>query len=193
MRAPLCREIRCFQALFTGLNRGAAQRRHCQTGGEYGEECHRYDLPQILCGSEGTLAVITQVTLRLLPLPPAHKTVVAVFDKVVTSGRRCIRVLTAGILPAKIEMMDNWVIRRIEETTPLGLPLDAGSMLLFEFDGTQSAVDKDVESVILSCQQAGAINVRALKTPAKPLISGRRDGPVFQAIYGASRIFSPKT
>ena len=45
-----------------------------------------YDLPQILCGSEGTLAVITQVTLRLLPLPPAHQTVVAVFDKVVTSG-----------------------------------------------------------------------------------------------------------
>jgi len=83
-------------------------------------------------------------------------------------------------------MMDNWVIRRIEETTPLGLPLDAGSMLLFELDGTQSAVDKDVESVIKSCQQAGALNVRAAKddVEAANFWTARRAG--FSAIYGAS-------
>ena len=155
-------------------------------GGNTVKNVTGYDLPQILCGSEGTLAVITQVTLRLLPLPPAHRTVVAVFDKVVTSGQAVHKVLTAGILPAKIEMMDNWVIRRIEETTPLGLPLDAGSMLLFELDGTQSAVDKDVESVIKSCQQAGAINVRAAKDAgeAANFWTARRAG--FSAIYGAS-------
>ena len=155
-------------------------------GGNTVKNVTGYDLPQILCGSEGTLAVITQVTLRLLPLPPAHQTVVAVFDKVVTSGQAVYKVLNAGILPAKIEMMDNWVIRRIEETTPLGLPLEAGSMLLFELDGIQSAVDKETEGVIKSCQQAGALNVRAAKNAgeAANFWTARRAG--FSAIYGAS-------
>ena len=155
-------------------------------GGNTVKNVTGYDLPQILCGSEGTLAVITQVTLRLLPLPPAHQTVVAVFDKVVTSGQAVYKVLNAGILPAKIEMMDNWVIRRIEETTPLGLPLEAGSMLLFELDGIQSAVDKETEGVIKSCQQAGALNVRAAKnaSEAANFWTARRAG--FSAIYGAS-------
>ena len=155
-------------------------------GGNTVKNVTGYDLPQILCGSEGTLAVITQVTLRLLPLPPAHQTVVAVFDKVVTSGQAVYKVLNAGILPAKIEMMDNWVIRRIEETTPLGLPLEAGSMLLFELDGIQSAVDKETEGVMKSCQQAGALNVRAAKDAgeAANFWTARRAG--FSAIYGAS-------
>jgi glycolate oxidase len=145
-----------------------------------------YDLPQLLCGSEGTLAVITQVTLRVLTLPAAHQTVIAIFDKVVTSGQAVHRVLTAGILPAKIEMMDNWVIRRIEETSHLGLPLGAGSVLLFELDGMPAAVEREAEGVINCCRQAGAIEVRAARdaNEAANFWTGRRAG--FSAIYGAS-------
>jgi len=145
-----------------------------------------YDLPQLLCGSEGTLAVITQVTLRVLTLPAAHQTVIAIFDKVVTSGQAVHRVLTAGILPAKIEMMDNWVIRRIEETSHLGLPLGAGSVLLFELDGMPAAVEREAKGVINCCRQAGAIEVRAARdaNEAANFWTGRRAG--FSAIYGAS-------
>jgi glycolate oxidase len=157
-----------------------------KVGGNTVKNVTGYDLPQILCGSEGTLAVITQVTLKVLTLPSAHQTVVALFDKVVTSGQAVHRVLTAGIVPAKIEMMDNWVIRRIEETTPLGLPTDAGSMLLFELDGTQSAVDKEAEGVIKSCKEAGALSARAAKDAgeAANFWTARRGG--FSAIYGAA-------
>ena len=157
-----------------------------KVGGNTVKNVTGYDLPQILCGSEGTLAVITQVTLRVLTLPAAHQTVIAVFDSVVTSGQAVHRVLTAGILPAKIEMMDNWVLRHIEEITPLGLPLEAAAVLLFELDGTQSAVDKETEGVIKSCQQAGAINVRAARDSyeAANFWIARRAG--FSAIYGAS-------
>jgi glycolate oxidase len=157
-----------------------------KVGGNTVKNVTGYDLPQILCGSEGTLAVITQVTLRVLTLPAAHQTVIAVFDKVVTSGQAVHRVLTAGILPAKIEMMDNWVIRHIEEVTPLGLPLEAAAVLLFELDGTQSAVEKETEGVIKNCHQAGAISVRAAKDSyeAANFWIARRAG--FSAIYGAS-------
>ena len=155
-------------------------------GGNTVKNVTGYDLPQIICGSEGTLAVITQVTLRLLPLPPAHQTVIAVFDKVVTSGQAVHKVLTSGILPAKIELMDNWVIRRIEETSHLGLPLEAGAVLLFELDGMPASVAMETEGVIKSCRQAGAVDVRAARdaNEAANFWTARRAG--FSAIYGAS-------
>ena len=155
-------------------------------GGNTVKNVTGYDLPQIICGSEGTLAVITQVTLRLLPLPPAHQTVIAVFDKVVTSGQAVHKVLTSGILPAKIEMMDNWVTRRIEETSHLGLPLEAGAVLLFELDGMPASVATETEGVINSCRQAGVVEVRAAcdANEAANFWMARRAG--FSAIYGAS-------
>jgi glycolate oxidase len=156
-------------------------------GGNTVKNVTGYDLPQILCGSEGTLAVITQVTLHLLPMPSAHQTVIGVFDKVVTSGQAVHKVLTAGIVPAKIELLDNWVIRRIEETASLGLPKDAGAVLLFELDGTADTVAKEAEGVISSCKQAGAINVRSARDAAEAtnFWTARRAG--FSAIYGAAK------
>jgi glycolate oxidase len=155
-------------------------------GGNTVKNVTGYDLPQIICGSEGTLAIITQVTLRLLPLPPAHQTVIAVFDKVVTSGQAVHKVLTSGILPAKIELMDNWVIRRIEETSHLGLPLEAGAVLLFELDGMPASVVMETEGVINSCREAGSVDVRAARdaNEAANFWMARRAG--FSAIYGAS-------
>jgi glycolate oxidase len=128
-------------------------------GGNTVKNVTGYDLPQIICGSEGTLAVITEVTLRVIPRPPAHQTVLAVFDKTITAGKAVHLVLNKGILPAKIELMDNFVIRRIEEVTPLGLPLDAEAILLFELDGIPEAVEKETAGVVALCQQVGAINV----------------------------------
>lgn len=155
-------------------------------GGNTVKNVTGYDLPQILCGSEGTLAVITQVTLRLLPMPPARQTVLAVFSEVVTAGQAVYRVLNEGILPAKIELMDNWVLRRIEEVTPMGLPLKAEAILLFEMDGIRSAVEKETERVINVCQQTGATEVRPARDvkEADNFWAARRAG--FSAIFGHS-------
>jgi glycolate oxidase len=150
-----------------------------------------YDLPQLLCGSEGTLAVITQLILHLLPFPPARQTVLAVFNEVVTAGQAVHRVLTEGILPAKVELMDNWVIRRIEETTPLGLPLEAEAILLFELDGIPAAVVEETEGVVNLCQQEGAKEVRPARDvkEAENFWTARRAG--FSAIFGhAPTVFS---
>ena len=145
-----------------------------------------YDLPQLLCGSEGTLAVITQVTLHLLPLPPSRQTVLAVFNEVITAGQAVHRVLAEGILPAKIELMDNWLIRRIEEVTPLGLPLEAEAIILFELDGIPAAVERETEGVIDICQREGAMEARAAydATEAENFWTARRAG--FSAVFGSS-------
>lgn len=155
-------------------------------GGNTVKNVTGYDLPQLLVGSEGTLVVITQVTLRLLPLPPARQTVLAAFNEVVTAGRAVHRVLAGGILPAKIELMDHWVMQRIEELTPLGLPLEATAILLFELDGNRAAVEKETEDVINLCKQEGAVDVRPARDAreAENFWTARRAG--FSAIFGRS-------
>ncbi len=157
-------------------------------GGSTVKNVTGYDLPQLLCGSEGTLAVITQVTLHLLPLPPARQTVLAVFNEMVTAGKAVHRVLSEGIVPAKIELMDNWVIRRIEEVTPLGLPLEAETIILFELDGVPEAVEKETEEVINLCQEEGAMEARAAydAKEAENFWAARRAG--FSAIFGNAPI-----
>ena len=155
-------------------------------GGKTMKNVTGYDLSQLLCGSEGTLAVITDVTLRLLSLPETKQTVLAVFDEVVTAGRAVHQILSNGVLPAKIELMDNWVIRRIEEVTPLGLPIEAEAILLFEMDGILEAVQNETRQVIDLCKQAGAMEVRPARDAieAEKFWTARRAG--FSAIFGHS-------
>ena len=155
-------------------------------GGRTVKNVTGYDLPQLLCGSEGTLAVITQVTLRLLPQPPARQTVLAVFNDMVLAGHAVQKILASGIVPAKIEFIDNWIIHRIEEITPLGLPLEADAVLLFELDGVAEAVGKETQEVIKLCKQVGAAEVRAARDAkeAENFWTARRAG--FSAIFGHS-------
>jgi glycolate oxidase len=157
-------------------------------GGSTVKNVTGYDLSQLLCGSEGTLAVITQVTLRLLPLPPARQTAMAVFNEMVTAGKAVHRVLTEGIVPAKMELMDNWVIRRIEEVTPLGLPLEAETIILFELDGIPEAVEKETKEVINLCQEEGAMEARAAHDAkeAENFWAARRAG--FSAVFSNTPI-----
>lgn len=155
-------------------------------GGNTMKNVTGYDLPQILCGAEGTLAVIADVTLRLLPLPQAKSTVMAVFDRVMTAGQAVHAVRSSGVMPAKIELMDNWVVRRIEERIPLGIPLTADAILLFEMDGAKENVAQETKAVIALCRQAGAVEVRAARDDAEAntFWTARRAG--FSAVFSAS-------
>ncbi len=161
-------------------------------GGRTMKNVTAYDLPQIVCGSEGTLAVITDVTLRLLAQPEAKNTVLAIFEKVTTAGHAVHTVRSSGVLPAKIELMDNWVVRRIEENIPLGIPLTAEAILLFEMDGTSESVIKETQEVIRLCKQAGAVEARSAvdAAEANKFWTARRAGS--SAIFSASPTLLPE-
>lgn len=156
-------------------------------GGNTMKNVTGYDLPQLLCGAEGTLAVITQVTLRLISLPERRQTILAVFDEVVDAGRAVSHILAEGTLPAKIELMDNWVIRRIEENMPLGLPTDAEAILLFELDGVAAVVERETARIIEQCTRNRAARVTPAKDAreAENFWTARRAG--FSAVFGSAK------
>ncbi len=143
-----------------------------------------YDLLHIFISSEGTLGVITKAELKLRPIPQAKKTVMAVYADVSVAGENVFRVLENGVIPAKIELLDNWVINRIEEIAPMGLPKDADAVLLFECDGIPEVVEKEIEKVVEVAKKYGAVDVRVAKDQAEAdkYWMARKAG--FAAVFG---------
>jgi glycolate oxidase len=143
-----------------------------------------YDLTMLFVSSEGTLGVVTKAELKLNPLPQAKKTMMAVYDDVAMAGESVFRVLENGVIPDKIELLDNWVINRIEEMMPMGLPKDADAVLLFETDGVPEAVAKETEKIVEIAKKYGARDVRVAKDQAEAdkYWMARRAG--FAAVYG---------
>jgi len=146
-----------------------------------------YDLLHIFISSEGTLGVITRAELKLNPLPPARKTTMAVYADVAKAGESVFRVLENGVIPGKIELLDNWVINRIEEMMPMGLPKDADAVLLFECDGIPEAVEKETEKIADIVKKYGATDVRIAKDmdEANKYWLARRAG--FAAVFGKAK------
>ncbi len=146
-----------------------------------------YDLLHIFISSEGTLGVITKAELKLNPIPPARKTLVVVYDDVAKAGEGVFRVLENGVIPDKIEFIDNWVINRIEEMMPIGFPKDADAVLLFECDGIAEAVEKEAEQIAEITKKYGAVDVRVAKDAdeANKYWLARRAG--FAAVFGKAK------
>ncbi len=189
---PYALKYGVFKHYILGMTAVLASGAVVKMGGYTMKNVTGYDLPQILCGSEGTLAVITDITLRVLSLPQARNTVLAVFDRASTAGTAVHKIRASGLVPAKIEFIDNWVVRRIEETIPLGIPLTAEAILLFELDGMAETVQKETQEVIAFCRQAGALEVRPAKDAqeAEKFWTARRAG--FSAIFTASPTLLPE-
>ncbi|MGD0663869.1 MAG: FAD-linked oxidase C-terminal domain-containing protein [Syntrophorhabdales bacterium] len=143
-----------------------------------------YDLLHIFISAEGTLGVITRAELKLNPLPQARKTIMAVYSDVAVAGESVFRFLENGVIPDKIELLDNWVINRIEEMMPMGLPKDADAVLLFETDGIPEAVEKETEKIVEITKKYGAVDVRVAKDQAEAdkYWLARRAG--FAAVFG---------
>jgi glycolate oxidase len=120
-----------------------------------------YDLTKLLVGSEGTLAVITKVVLRLLPLPQAKKTLFAAFENVQDAATTVNRIMSARIIPSSLEYMDGDSIRSVEEFLHQGLPTDAGASLLIEVDGMPEDVEISARTIQRICIETGA---RQMKT-----------------------------
>ncbi|MBW2038171.1 MAG: FAD-binding protein [Deltaproteobacteria bacterium] len=145
-----------------------------------------YELIMLFTGSEGTLGVITKMTLRLLPLPPANKTMMAVFDDMAVGGQAVSDILASGVIPAKIEFVDNFVIRRIEEMTPMGLPVEANALLLLQADGSSAAVEADSEQIVDILKKSGAKEVKVAKDANEAAMYWKMRSAGFAAVFGAA-------
>lgn len=116
------------------------------TGGS-ASDYPEYDFTGLLCGSEGTLAIVTSATLRIIRNPAAFKTLLATFDSVEQAGQAVSAIIARGLVPAALEMMDRNIIRIIEDFAHAGLPTDAEALLLAEVDGYPQSLDAQMEEI----------------------------------------------
>ena len=122
-----------------------------------------YDLVGAFVGSEGTLGVATQVTLRVVPVPETIRTLVAFFGHTDEAGQAVTEIVAAGIVPAAIEMMDRLSIQATEAATHAGYRLDAAAALIVELDGPEAECASGLDEVVAHCRAAGAIEVRVAR------------------------------
>ena len=124
-----------------------------------------YDLLGAFIGSEGTLGIATEITVRLLVRPAAVRTLVADFDSVEHASETVSAMVAAGIIPAAVEMMDNLAIQAVESATSCGYRREAAAALLIELDGPPEDVAEQFDQVRQLCQEHGATDVRLADDP----------------------------
>jgi len=128
------------------------------------EDAPGYDLRALITGSEGTLGVVTGITVRLTPVPRAWKTILAAFHSLEEASRAVSAMISAGIIPAALEIMDRRIVKAVEESFKLGLPVEAGAILIIEMDGLPQGMDRAGESAASLCRGQGAFIVKVAKT-----------------------------
>jgi glycolate oxidase len=126
-----------------------------------------YDLTGLLTGSEGTMALVTRITVRLMRLPEAIKTMLAVYGSADEAGATVAALTARGIIPAALEMLDGPMLRMVEAATHAGYPLDAAAVLLIEVEGLTEAVEEQAEQIADVCRSSGAREVRVAQSNAE--------------------------
>jgi glycolate oxidase len=131
-----------------------------RSGGRLVKDVAGYDLRRLLCGSEGTLAVMTELTLRLVPAPEASGIGMAYFPELADAAHAVSRVLQSGVLPVTLEFLDRVCIGTVEDFAHIGLDTSAGALLIFGQDGDPAAVERDLRRMAEACRAERATDVR---------------------------------
>ena len=137
-----------------------------QTGGKE-TDLAGYDLTGLLTGSEGVMAFVTKIIVRLLRKPELVQTVLAIFNSSEAAGRAVAEITACAITPAAVEMLDGVMLRMVEEATHAGYPLDAAAVLLIELEGLREAVVEQLEQVQGACRRSGAREIRVAQNAAQ--------------------------
>jgi glycolate oxidase len=146
-----------------------------------------YDLTGLLVGSEGTLALITEITVRLSRLPEDVKTLLAIFDTVDQATETVVQITAHGITPTACEMLDGWTLRVVEDFVHAGFPRDSAAVLLLEVEGLSEAVSVQTAAIQDVCRRNRAREIRAARDARERdlLWKGRKDA------FGAIGRISP--
>lgn len=146
------------------------------TGGKCPKDVGGYDLRQILVGSEGTLGIFTKILVKLVPRPQSKKTLLAVFPTMEKAAATVAAIIAARIIPATLEFLDQTTIQCVEGFAGIGLPTDAGAILLMESDGHPAAAAEQADTMRLLAGAHGAteVTMAANEAEAVRLASARR-------------------
>ena len=135
-----------------------------------------YDLTGVFVGSEGTLGICTEIVTRILRLPEGIKTLLAIYDTIEEGSESVSAIVSAGMVPATLEMMDQLVIQAVEASIKCGFPLDCATVLIIELDGLKDDLEQQAEAIADLCRKNGAREIRVAKNDAEraALWAGRR-------------------
>lgn len=134
------------------------------SGGRTIKNVTGYDMTKLFTGSEGTLCVITKIIVKLIPLPEAKNTMMAVFPEMEQASETVSEIIAGGLVPCSLELLDNIYIKNIEEYAKVGLPIEAGAVLLIEVDGDSEILSKQIGKIEQICRRLGAVQIRVAKT-----------------------------
>src|SRR5262249_18325950 len=140
-----------------GRGRGAAGGRQAPPG---------YDLAGALVGGEGTLGLLTAITVRLLHVPAGVKTLLASFSAIDDASETVSAIVAAGIIPAALEMIDETFVRAINEGVGAGYPKGAGAVLLIELDGPTAEIEAQAVRIVQICRDHAALEIRVARDEA---------------------------
>jgi glycolate oxidase len=151
-----------------------------KTGGRTLKNVTGYNITTLMCGSEGTLGIITEIIVRLIPKPVASRTLRADFERLEDCSDAVAAIMAGGSVPAALELMDRFVVKAVEKTFNLGLATDVEGVLLIQVDGNPEALKREVVQIEdrLREKKAGNIIVAKDSAESERLWSARRSaGP----------------
>jgi glycolate oxidase len=147
-----------------------------RTGGKLAKDVAGYDLTRLFVGSEGTLCVITEATLKLVPMPETKQTMLALYQDIEAAAQSVSAIISNRIIPATLEFLDQPTLEVVEEFAKIGLPTDVKAVLLIEQDGPREVVERDMKRMEEVCLANKAVSVQlaATEVEAEALRTARR-------------------
>ena len=151
-----------------------------RTGGETYKGVVGYDLTKLLCGSEGTLGIITKIIFKLLPLPEARKTMLAVFDSIDGAATAVSTIIKGKIIPTTLEFLDHATLQCVDRRFNLGMPADGRAVLIIEVDGDKDLIEKQAGQIHDLIKPLGLVQFRVAK-----------DADESESLWKVRRLVSP--
>lgn len=147
-----------------------------RTGGKLAKDVAGYDLTRLFVGSEGTLGVITEATLKLVPMPETRKTMLALYQDLSAAAQSVSKIIANKIIPTTLEFLDQATLKVVEDYAQIGLPTDVQAVLLIEQDGPPEVVERDIKKIAEVCKQENAVSIQiaATEEEAMALRTARR-------------------